>query len=77
MSPSAPALPTEEELEATLREHFSKDRFNRAIDTLERYGEEEGFRRLQEDDPEVARQIERQRTLKDNESDKSRPGADE
>ena len=61
VSPQPPALPTEAEFEATLRERFSKDRFDRAMDTLERYGEKEGLRHLQEDDPEVAEQIEQQR----------------
>lgn len=60
-SPQPPALPTEAEFEASLKEHFSKDRFDRAMDTLERYGTEEGLRRLREDDPEVARQMEQQR----------------
>ena len=64
VSPEPPALPTDEELETTLKERFSKDRFDRAIDTLDRYGEEEGLRRLREDDPEVAEQIARQRNRK-------------
>ena len=59
--PSVPALPTREELETTLKERFSSERLDRAKDTLERYGPEEGLRRLREDDPEVARQMERQR----------------
>lgn len=61
VSKEAPALPTEEELETTLSEQFSSERFERAMGTLERYGEEEGLRRLKEDDPEVAKQLERQR----------------
>ena len=47
--------------EASLKERFSSERLDRAKDTLERYGPEEGLRRLREDDPEVARQMERQR----------------
>ena len=64
VSPQQPALPTEAEFEASLKERFSKDRFDRAMDTLDRYGEEEGLRRLREDDPEVAEQIDRQRNRK-------------
>ena len=74
VSPEPPAFPTEEELETALRERFSSERFERALSTLERYGEEEGLRRLRESDPELARQIadfrngeERQRALKDSE----------
>ena len=48
-------------LENSLRSQFSKERFDRAIDTLDRYGEEEGLRRLRENDPEVAKQVERHR----------------
>ncbi len=59
--PQPPALPTEAQFEASLKERFSKDRFDRAMDTLDRYGEEEGLRRLKEDDPEVAKQIEASR----------------
>ena len=61
VSPEPPALPTEAELEAALREQFSSERFKRAMSTLERYGPEEGLRRLREDDPEVAQQIENSR----------------
>lgn len=49
-------------LENSLRSQFSKERFDRAIDTLDRYGEEEGLRRLRENDPEVAKQVERHRS---------------
>ena len=61
LSPEPPALPTEEELETALRERFSPERFERAMTTLERYGPEEGLRRLREADPEVAEQVERYR----------------
>ena len=54
-------LPTVEGLETSLKEQFSPERFERAMSTLERYGPEEGLRRLRENDPEVARQIERSR----------------
>ncbi len=57
--PKAPtALPTVEGLEASLKEQFSSERFERAMSTLDRYGPEEGLRRLRENDPEVANQIE-------------------
>ena len=61
VSPEPPAFPTKEELEASLKEQFSSERFDRAMSTLERYGPEEGLRRLREDDPEVANQIESSR----------------
>ncbi len=49
----------EKNIETALREHFSPERFNRALQTLNQYGPEEGLRRLKESDPEVAKQIER------------------
>ena len=61
VSPEAPALPTEEALETALRERFSPERFERAMSTLERYGPEEGLRRLRDADPEIAKQVERYR----------------
>jgi len=54
-----PELPTYENMETTLREQFSPARFNRAMQTLDRYGPEEGLRRLKDADPEVAKQVER------------------
>ena len=48
-------------LETTLKAQFSSERFKRAMDTLDKYGPEEGLRRLRENDPEVASQIERHR----------------
>ena len=54
-------LPTVEGLGASLKEQFSSERFDRAMSTLERYGPEEGLRRLKESDPEVAEQVERHR----------------
>jgi len=60
--PTTPTeLPTVEGLEASLKEQFSSERFERAMDTLERYGPEEGLRRLKENDPEVAKQVEKAR----------------
>ena len=61
VSPAAPALPTNEALETTLKERLSSERFERAMGTLERYGQEEGLRRLRESDPELAKQIESSR----------------
>ena len=40
-------------------EHFAPERIIRAQETLERYGPEEGLKRLQETDPEIAEQIRR------------------
>ncbi len=57
-----PNLPTVEGLEASLKGQFSSERFERALNTLERYGPEEGLRRLRENDPEVAKQVERHRS---------------
>ena len=54
-------LPTLEGLESSLKEQFSSERFERAMFTLERYGPEEGLRRLRESDPEVAKQVEKAR----------------
>lgn len=60
--PSAQStFPTNADLEASLKSQFSPDRFERAMDTLEQYGPEEGLRRLKENDPEVAKQIEQHR----------------
>ena len=67
LSPEPPALPTEAELETALRERFSPERFERAMTTLERYGPEEGLRRLREADPEIAKQMERHRDREDRE----------
>ena len=52
-------LPTEENPETTLRERFSPERFNSAMQTLNRHGPEEGLRKLKETDPELAKQVER------------------
>lgn len=60
-----PKTPTElstvEVLEASLKEQLSSERFGQAMDTLDRYGPEEGLRRLKENDPEVAKRIEQHR----------------
>ena len=56
-----PELPTAEGVETQLNERFSPERLEKARQVLERYGPEEGIRRLREDDPEVAAQFERTR----------------
>ena len=53
--------PTGNDIETVLREQFTPGRFERAMSTLERYGPEEGLRRLRESDPEIAEQVERHR----------------
>ena len=52
-------LPIEENSETTLRDRFSPERFNNAMQTLSRHGPEEGLRKLKETDPELAQQVER------------------
>lgn len=49
----------EEDIKTAFRDQFSPERFNRALQTLNQYGTEEGLRRLKESDPEVAKRIER------------------
>ena len=50
---------TEPQFQDTLRDHFSPERLNRALETLNRYGSEEGLQRLKASDPEVAARLER------------------
>lgn len=57
--PEASKLPTIVEFEKDLRERFSPQRFNTAMQTLNHYGPEEGLRKLKESDPEVAMHFER------------------
>ena len=52
-------VPTDADFETALRQRFSPERFNTAMQTLNRYGPKEGLRRLKESDPEVAAQVER------------------
>ena len=59
LTPTSSELPTEEYLENALGERFSSDRFNRAMQTLDQHGPEEGLRRLKDSDPEIAKQLER------------------
>ena len=57
--PDISGLPTEAQFRNTLHQHFSPERLNRAMATLNRYGPKEGLRRLKESDPEVATRFER------------------
>ena len=59
-SPDTPSK-VQSNLETTLKSQFSSERFERAMDTLERSGPEEGLQRLRETDPEVAKQVENSR----------------
>ena len=60
-----PELPAGTDITMKLKEEFSAERFERAMSTLERYGPEEGLRRLKENDPEFARQMEQQHNRPD------------
>ena len=53
------AKSTDESLETSLRESFSSARFSPALETLNRYGPEEGLRRLKAADPVVAAHVSR------------------
>ena len=53
------SLPADADFETVLSERFSPARLNRAVETLNRYGPEEGVRRLKASDPELAVQVER------------------
>ena len=76
LTPQPPDTPTNErpdppgeiqtDLEKNLRAQFSSERFEKAMSTLERYGQEEGLRRLRANDPEIAQQVQRHRTRKEN-----------
>ena len=59
MPSASELLATDAKIEVSLREHFSLKRFNNAISTLDKYGPEEGLRRIKKSDPEVAKHIER------------------
>ena len=54
-----PDLPSDAALETTLRERFSPERFNTAMQTLHRHGPREGLRHLKTTDPEAAAYFER------------------
>ncbi len=51
--------PGQEHLVSAFEDRFSPERFNRAMSTLTQYGSKEGLRRLKNDDPELAEQIEK------------------
>ena len=57
--PEQPELPTQATIEKSLRDSFSPKQINTAMQTLNRYGPEEGLRRLRESDPLIAKQLER------------------
>ena len=57
--PDVSELPMETSIETDLREQFSPQRFNAALQTLSRYGAKEGLRRLKTSDPEIAKHVER------------------
>ena len=59
------ASKVQSDLETILKAQYSSERFERAMSTLEQYGPEEGLRRLRENDPEVAKQVERHRKRKE------------
>ena len=56
--PDVPEIPTETNIENVLREQFSPQRLNSALQTLSQYGSKEGLRRLKASDPEIAIQVE-------------------
>ena len=57
--PEIPKTPTLVDIEKYLRDRFSPQQYNTALQTLNRYGPEEGLRRLQKSAPELATQLER------------------
>lgn len=50
---------TQSNVEKVLREQFSSQRFNAAVQTLSQYGPQDGLRRLKESDPKIAIYVER------------------
>ena len=57
--PSAPL--SAEQIESQLKQQLSPEQFGKAQQLIDRYGTEEGLRRLKESDPEAARRFERER----------------
>ena len=57
--PDISEFPTKTQFQNTLRQHFSPERLNRTLETLNRYGFKEGLHRLKASDPEVAARLER------------------
>ena len=61
-SPSTPTtieFSIQASVQNALRERFSPERFNRAVQILNQHGPKEGMRRLKGSDPEIAKQLER------------------
>lgn len=63
LTPKLSEAPTDKSIESMFREQFdierfSSERLNRSMEILNRYGPEEGLRRLRKDDPEIADQVE-------------------
>ena len=56
--PEQPEQSSVADFEKQFRDTFTPERFNTAIQTLNRYGPEEGLRRLKASDPEVATHVE-------------------
>jgi len=56
--PEQPEQSSVSDFEKQFRDTFTPERFNTAIQTLNRYGPEEGLRRLKASDPEVATHVE-------------------
>lgn len=54
-----PNVPTTADMQKTLQERFSPQRFNNALQILTQYGPTEGLQRLKESDAEIATHIER------------------
>ncbi len=54
-----PDLPSDTDLETTLDQQFSPERLNTAMQTLYRYGPQDGLRHLKTTDPEAAAHFER------------------
>ncbi len=52
-------IPAEDSFEKSLRTAFAPQRVNTALQILGRYGPEEGLRRLQKSDPDIAKHLER------------------
>ena len=57
--PDEPEHLTESSVENVVRDQFSPQRFNAAVQTLSQYGPQDGLRRLKESDPEIAVYVER------------------
>ena len=54
-----PEFLTKTQFQNTLRQHFSPERLNRALETLNQYGPKAGLHRLKASDPQVAARFER------------------